>query len=263
MQAIRTETQPQTIELSYEGEIALLTLNRPHRRNALTKEIRVALAKILQDLGEDGHVRGLVFASRESSFSSGQDLAEAKEFPVEYIARWIEEHMDLYRALLSFPKPLLAAVDGCCVGAGLQTAMLCDLRIGTPESFFAMPELDDAIPCILGVWTLYDVIGRGRTTEMVLTNRQIGAQEALSWGILNRIVPAADLLGATVELARQLAAKPPLAMRLTKERLRDLALAEAEALTVHAQYAHTIAFASGEPRRAMQDFLEKRRTVRS
>ena len=251
----------EVIEVSRDRDVAVVILNRPHRRNALTQEIRLSLAQMVRDLAEERSNKALVFASRESAFSAGQDLAEAKDFPVEHIPRWIDEHMELYRALLEYPKPLLAAVAGCCVGAGLQMALLCDLRIGTQGSFFAMPELDDAIPCILGVWTLYDLIGRGRTSEMVLTNRQIGAEEALSWGILNRIVPQEGLLETTLGLARSLAQKPALALRLTKERLAHLALAEAEALTVHAQYAHTVAFASGEPRRAMQDFLAKRKPV--
>src|SRR5207247_2475728 len=128
------------------------------------------------------------------------------------------EHMSLYRAILSYPRPIVAAIDGCCVGAGFQTALLCDMRIGSTNSYFAMPELDDAIPCVLGVWTLWDVIGRARTTEMVLTNRRVDAPEAREWGLINQMVPLAELDATSRRVADQLAAKPALAFRLTKER---------------------------------------------
>ncbi|MDY7092781.1 MAG: enoyl-CoA hydratase/isomerase family protein [Acidobacteriota bacterium] len=239
----------------------VLIINRPKKRNALTREVRLGLAKWFREAAEEA--RPVVLASRESAFSAGQDLSEAKDFEPGYIRFWIEEHMELYRALLSYPGPLLAAVDGCCVGAGLQMALLADLRIGSPESFFAMPELDDAIPCILGVWTLWDVIGRSRTTEMALTNRRIYADEALEWGLLNQIQPAGKLLERTLDLALDMASKPALAFRLTKERLRLLALQEQEALAVHASYAHTQAFSSGQPRQKMEEFLDKGRPVQT
>jgi enoyl-CoA hydratase/carnithine racemase len=168
--------------------------------------------------------------------------------------QWIDEHMELYRAVLAFPKPVIAAVDGCCVGAGFQFALLCDLRVASDQAFFAMPELDDAIPCILGVWTLYDIIGRGRTTEMALTNRRVYADEARQWGLVAEVV-AGDPTPRALELADLLASKPALALRLTKARLELLALQGSEELSVHAQLAHMRAFASGEPAKAMEQFL--------
>jgi enoyl-CoA hydratase/carnithine racemase len=248
------------VELSFQQGVAVITLNRTNRRNALTSQARLELAAAIDRLSEDQEVRAIVFASRDSSFSSGQDLAEAKDFPPEFIPEWIKEHMDLYKAVLRYPCPMLAAVDGCCVGAGFQTALLCDLRFGSPSAYFAMPELEDAIPCILGTWALWDIIGRARTSEMVLTNRSVGAEEALAWGILNRLVPSQEqLLPQAIEMALHLAGKPGLAWRLTKQRLADLALRECDSLAVHASCAHIQAFASGEPRRAMLAFLEGRR----
>lgn len=249
------------IEVTREEDVAIVTLNRRNRRNALTSEIRRDLAAQIRSFAEDQTTRAIVLASRDSSFSSGQDLAEAKDFPADFIPAWIKEHMDLYEAVVRYPGPILAAVDGCCVGAGLQTALLCDIRIGSPSAYFTMPELDDAIPCILGVWTLWDIVGRSRTYEMVLTNRAVPAAEALQWGILNQVVPSSSqLLPSAIEMARYLSGKPRLAFRLTKQRLADLTLRECESLAVHASYAHMQAFASGEPRQAMLAFLEHRRT---
>ncbi|HLJ14273.1 MAG TPA: enoyl-CoA hydratase/isomerase family protein [Bryobacteraceae bacterium] len=247
------------VEVSREQEIAIVTLNRTNRRNALTSEARIELTAQINSAAEDKDTRAIVLASRDSSFSAGQDLSEAKDFSADVIPVWIQEHMDLYRAVLRYPAPIVAAVDGCCVGAGLQTALLCDLRIGSSNAYFTMPELDDAIPCILGVWTLWDIVGRSRTYEMVLTNRSVPAEEALQWGILNQIVPSSQLLRRACEIARYLSCKPQLAFRLTKERLADLTLRECESLAVHASYSHMQAFASGEPKLAMEAFLDHRR----
>jgi len=256
---MHTPSTPSQLNISRIKDAAVITVNRTNRRNALTSETRRELGELIRDLAEDASTRAIVLASGESAFSSGQDLSEARSFPVQVIPEWIKEHMDLYAAILRYPRPILAAVNGCCVGAGMQMALLCDLRVGSESAYFTMPELDDAIPCILGVWTLWDIIGRARTYEMVLTNRSVAAQEALHWGLLNRVVPVSVLLHQTVDTALYLADKPSLAFRLTKQRLADLALREADSLTTHAVAAHMQAFASGEPAEAMQAFLEHRR----
>jgi enoyl-CoA hydratase/carnithine racemase len=245
------------IKLIHHGSVAVVTLDRPHRRNALTSQVRSRLTELFTDFAGDERVTAVVLASTEQAFSAGQDLNEAKDYRPEEIVRWIGEHMDLYRAVLTCPKPVLAAIEGCCIGAGFQLALLSDLRIAGRSAFFAMPELDDAIPCILGVWTLYDVIGRGRTTEMVLTNRLVQAEEARDWGLVAEVCdhPTARAM----ELAELLASKPALALRMTKERLAVLALADAESLTTHAQLAHMRAFASGQPAQAMAEFLSNGR----
>jgi enoyl-CoA hydratase/carnithine racemase len=245
------------LEIGRDGDIAIITVNRSNRRNALTSEIRRALTSSIINLSKDTATIAIVLASKDSAFSSGQDLEEAKDFPVSSVPSWIEEHMDLYKAILRYPRPILAAVDGCCVGAGLQLALLCDLRLGSSSAYFVMPELDDAIPCILGVWTLWSSIGRTRTYEMVLTNRSIIAQEALQWGILNHLVDSPDeLIKKSLEMAHYLASKPTIAFGLTKRWLAELTLDECERLATHASFAHMQAFASGEPHKAMIRFLE-------
>ncbi len=254
------QVQKKSIEVEVtENSIAICRIARPDRRNALTRETRLDLTDLINTFAANQEIRAIILASSESSFSSGQDLSEAKDFTPNQITAWIEEHMSLYRAVLSYPRPIIAAIGGCCVGAGLQTALLCDLRVGSNDAYFAMPELDDAIPCILGVWTLWDIIGRARTAEMVLTNCKVSAEKALDWGIINELTTTEDLLPKALALAEQLANKPALAFRLTKERLRLLMLQEQEALSVHASYAHMVAFNTNEPRQAMEAFLSGQR----
>jgi enoyl-CoA hydratase/carnithine racemase len=252
----------QEIEFENNAGIGVVRIDRPTLRNALSERARTELTGLMRTLASDKSVQGVVLASQSAAFSAGQDLNEAKDFSPERVASWIDEHMALYASMLTCSKPVVAAIDGCCVGAGLQLALLADIRIGSGEAFFIMPELDDGIPCILGIWTLWDVIGRGRTTEMVLSNRRVLADEAAQWGLLSQVVDASDLLAQSVAIARHLASKPQLAFRLTKERLGMIMMREAEALTVHAKLAHTMAFASGDPRRAMNAFLQKERVQR-
>lgn len=252
---------PDGIEVRESDRIAIVQINRPRRRNALTRQLRQELTELMNEVGRGGGFDAVVLASGGSGFSAGQDLAEAKDFDVADIPSWIDEHMALYRSILSCNRPVIAAVDGCCVGAGLQVALLCDLRVAARTSYFMMPELENAIPCILGVWTLWDIIGRSRTTEMVLTNRPVGAEEAKSWGLVNQVVESERIQATAIGLARQMAAKPALAFRLTKQRLSQLLLLEADSLAVHAQYAHGVAFASLEPAEAMKQFLDRGRPL--
>ena len=237
------------------ADVVVLRINRSHRRNAMTSSVRADLTRALAGAGDDPDVSGVVVASSDAAFSAGQDLSESKEFAPLDVAPWIDEHMDLYRAALECPKPVIAAIDGCCVGAGMQLALMADLRIGTPGAFFAMPELDDAIPCILGTWALYDIIGRARTAEMVLTNRQVDADEALRWGLLNRVVSADAVLAEALALVGRLARKPFTAFSLTKRRLAAILLQGDRELATHAKFAHMAAFSTGEPMRAMEAFL--------
>ncbi len=252
-----------TVEYKVDGGTAIINIKRPRLRNALTSETRQGLANLFDTCARDEHVSSVVLASSENAFSSGQDLNEARDFAPQHIDTWIDEHMRLYKALLKCPKPVVAAIDGCCVGAGLQLALLADVRIGSPAAYFIMPELDDGIPCILGVWTLWDTIGRARTTEMVLCNRRVLADEAAAWGLVSRIVPTDALLGQCLATATVMASKAPLAFRLTKDRLADLLMKEAEALSTHAKFAHMTAFASGDPMRAMDAFLRNQRGQQS
>jgi enoyl-CoA hydratase/carnithine racemase len=126
-----------------------------------------------------------------------------------------------------------------------------------------MPEIDDGIPCITGTWTLYELIGRGRTTDLVLSGRMIDAAEALQWGVVSEVVPAEQLAGAAAALAARLGAKPAAAMRLNKQWLRELLISHLPAAEEYAKRAHGEAFSSGEPQRLMADFLAKRAAGRS
>lgn len=244
--------------------VALVTLNRPERLNALDHETRFALCAAIRDLQDDPGTRAIVLTGAgDRAFAAGQDLSEAQEFDVQQVAMWIDEWAMVYHTIIGLHKPTIAAINGYAVGAAFQIALVCDLRIAATNARFGMPEIDDAIPCITGTWTLYEVVGRARTADMILTGRLIDAAEALNWGIVHRVVPTEELRDTALAQARQLAAKSPRAMRLNKERLRQLFMKDFEETESFAKSAHAEAFRSGEPQRAMEDFIAKRRQGRS
>lgn len=244
--------------------VAIVTFNRPEKLNALDQETRYALCAALRDLQDDHGTRAIVLTGAGGqAFAAGQDLSEAQEFDFERVATWIDEWSMVYDTIISLHKPTIAAINGYAVGAAFQIALTCDLRIAAANARFGMPEIDDAIPCITGAWTLYEIVGRARTADMILTGRLIDAQEALNWGIINRVVPTEELLDTALDQARQLAAKSQLALRLNKERLRQLLMRDYEDTESFAKSAHGEAYGSGEPQRAMEDFLAKRHQGRS
>ena len=247
-----------------KGGVAVITINRPQKMNAFASQTRREMAAAFNELGADPKVGAIILTGAgDRAFAAGQDLAEAQKYDSSQVNQWIEEWTDLYAALLKQDKPVIAAVNGYAVGAAFQIALLCDLRICSETARFGMPEIEDAIPCITGTWTLWDAVGRLRTADMILTGRIIDAQEALVWGIARSVVPKEKLMEAALELGRTMATKPKVAMRLNKTRLRDLLMANKEESAAFAKRAHTEAYASGEPQTAMANFLAKRAQGRS
>jgi len=250
--------------VAVEGPVATVTLNRPTRLNALSRRLREELIQVIDELEGRAEVGAVVLTgSGERAFAAGQDLSEAQGFDVAEAGRWVDEWTVLYERILRFPKPLIAGLNGYAVGAGFQVALLCDIRIAADHARFGMPEVDDAIPCITGTWTLYELIGRGRTLDLVLSGRMVDAQEALQWGIVTRVVPAAELARVSAEEARFLAGKPATAIRLNKEWFRRLLLEKLPATEAYAKEAHQFAFGTGEPAEKMAAFLSHKAVGRS
>jgi len=244
--------------------VAVVTFNRPERLNALSSQTRNELVMALGELGLNPDVGAIVLTGAgDKAFAAGQDLSEAQTFDPDMIDSWIDDWGRVYSAVLDLEKPIVAAVNGYAVGAAFQIALVCDLRIAADHARFGMPEIDDAIPCITGTWTLDSVIGRGRITDLILTGRMLDAGEALSWGIVSAVVPARDLLEVALARAAMLAAKPRLAMRLNKALFRNLMLSTFPTFEQYAKQAHADAYRSGEPARVMAEFLARKREGRS
>jgi enoyl-CoA hydratase/carnithine racemase len=238
----------------------LITLNRPERLNAWNAPMRARLVSLLLDAGTDPSVRAVVLTGAgERAFCAGQDLNEGKTFDGARAEEWIEEWRRLYGTIRSFGKPLVVALNGLAAGSAFQAALLCDVRVGHAGSRMGQPEINSGMPSATGFWIMREMLGLSRAIEMVLTGRMATAEEAHRLGLIHHLVPAAEVRGRALEVAAELAAKPPLAFRLNKQRFCAVTQAGFDETMEAASLIHRQAFESGEPQRVMEEFLARRR----
>jgi enoyl-CoA hydratase/carnithine racemase len=201
--------------------VARLTLNRPSVLNAINMAMRDAIWETLHAIADDPDVRAVVFAGAgERAFSAGADITEFGTAPSFIEARGARRDRDLWGYMLSVPKPLVAAVHGIAYGAGCELALCCDLRIAADDATFALPEVKlGYIPSAGGTQTLPRTVPPGIAREMVLSGEPIDAQRAMAIGLVNRVVPRAQLAAEADAIAAKLAALPPAAVAAAKASL--------------------------------------------
>ncbi|MGW7518137.1 enoyl-CoA hydratase/isomerase family protein [Streptomyces sp. NPDC054796] len=258
------ETEPGagTVLLTREGPVAVVTLNRPDKLNAWTAAMRARLIAVLGEVAKDPEVTAVVLTGAGRAFCAGQDLGETSGIaPDDHAAAeaWIDSFDVLYRAVRDIDKPTVAAVNGVVAGSGFQFALLADLRIGHPDVRMGQPELLSGIPSITGIWAMWEILGRAKTTEFALTGDLVDGEEARRLGLLTRLVDADEVLPAAVEQARKLGELPSGAVALTKGRIRELDEAALVEAVESAKRVHAAAYATGEPQREMARFLAGRR----
>ncbi|RGE24258.1 enoyl-CoA hydratase/isomerase family protein [Leucobacter sp. wl10] len=249
--------------LERDGEVAVVTLNRPEKLNAWTADMRSRIIEILAGLTRDESCRAIVFTGSGGAFCAGQDLAEtATTDPDDHEAAeaWIDGFEDLYRAVRELDQVTIAAVDGVAAGSGFQFAALADLRVGGASARMGQPEVHSGIPSVTGLWVMWGLLGRGKTTEFALTGELVDADEAYRLGLLNRLVEPGRALEQAIALAHRMSRLPSGAVRLTKSRIREIEEADFTEAFASAKEVHREAYATGEPQREMARFLEKRRS---
>ena len=250
-----------SLMVSDEGPVRILTLNRPRQLNALSGELRHSIVAALGDAGDDDAVRAVVITGAgDRGFCSGQDLTESVEIDPSQGHEWQGTWKDYLLGFLQFPKPLVAAINGVAAGGGLVTALLCDIRLAVPGGRLVMIEIDIGLPSLLGSFLLAQEVFWSRAMELVLGGRDIGAREAKHMGIVHEIVELNGLATRSLAVARELAAKPPHAMRLNIQRFRDIrrrAIEENKVFEALEAYQDE-SIASGEPQREMAKFLAAR-----
>jgi enoyl-CoA hydratase len=208
-----------TLILARDGAVATLTFNRPAALNALNAELLAALAEAVDTLAADDAVRVLVLTGAgEKAFVAGADIKElAAQSPVSgrELAR---RGQALFRRLETLGKPVIAAINGFALGGGCELAMACTFRLAADSAQLGQPEVNlGLIPGYGGSQRLPRLVGKDRAMDLILTGRRINADEAFRIGLVTRVVPAAALLDEAQALARELAAKPPVAVRYAME----------------------------------------------
>jgi enoyl-CoA hydratase/carnithine racemase len=238
--------------------IALLRITSTSRLNAFSSAMRRELIAALQSYDADDAVGAVVLTGAgDRAFSAGQDLTEAQSMDGARARSWVDEWCAVYAAILNLSTPVVAALNGYAVGAGLQTALSCDVRIASAAAKGGMPEIHDAIPCVTGAWSMSGLIHDGRITDLVQTGRMLSAQEMLDWGLVTYLAAPEDLLAKAGQIAERMAASSRRVFALNKAFLRRDRLARLGPAGEAAKTAHADAFASGEPARAMTSFLAK------
>ncbi len=243
-----------------EAGINLLIVNRPQALNALNAATLQGLLDAVKQVAADPEARVLLLTgSGEKAFVAGADISEMQQLDVDEARAFSETGMRVMHALESLPVPVIALVNGYALGGGCELAMACDWIIASERAVFGQPEVNLGIPPGFGgTQRLTRLVGRARALELILTARQIKADEALAIGLVNHVVPAAELRKRGLETARMMAAKAPLAVRLARQavhRGQDLDLANACA---YETAAFAMAFATTDQQEGMHAFLEKR-----
>jgi enoyl-CoA hydratase/carnithine racemase len=246
------------VEVSTDDfHVALLRLNRPQARNALSQEMRVEIADALERLDADPEVRCIVIAGSDDFFAAGADIRAMAERPLD--APPDPKAMEFWTRLAAVGTPTVAAVSGYAFGGGCELAMACDMIVCDEGARFGQPEITlGIIPGGGGTQRLARAIGKQRAMEYVLTGRRWDARTAERWGLVNKVVGKKAWLTEAVELARLVAARPPLAVRLAKRAVLEAQETPlAEGLRAERELFDE-AMASEDRVEGMSAFLEKR-----
>ncbi len=205
-----------SIIVTREEGYAVVQLNRPEVLNAISMQLMQELVDALEALDREDAVRAIILTGNEKAFAAGADITEmAGAGAVEMLVRDQFARWDRIRKI---KKPIIAAVSGFALGGGCEITMSCDIIIASETAKFGQPEISIGVmPGAGGTQRLTRAVGKAKAMEMVLTGRMITADEALRWGLINKVVPVEYYLEEARAMAREIAAKPPLAVRLAKE----------------------------------------------
>ena len=205
------------IHIAHVDTIAIVTLNRPERRNALSLELMLDLLAALQEIGRNPQIRAVILAASGKVFCSGHDLGQMTGRDINEYRRIFDVCTELMQKLQSIPQPVIAEVQGIATAAGCQLVATCDLAIAAEEAAFATPGVKIGLFCTTPMVALTRAIGRKRAMQMLLTGEMVPARAAAEWGLINQAVPAADLQSATRRLAEQVVAASSLVVAIGKQ----------------------------------------------
>lgn len=244
--------------LTRQDGYAVVQLNRPDVLNALNMALMAELVEALEGLDRDDAVRCIVVTGGERAFAAGADIFEmADASAVEMLLRDQFARWDRIRRI---KKPLIAAVNGFALGGGCELVMICDIIVAGETARFGQPEINlGVMPGAGGTQRLTRAVGKAKAMEMVLTGRPITAGEALRLGLVTMVVPAEACLDEAKALAREIASKPPLAVRLAKEAVLKSFDTTVEGGLEFERKSFYLLFASDDQKEGMKAFAEKRK----
>jgi len=249
------------IRVEQRGAVAVWTIDRPARRNALSRATLLALGGLAREAATNASIRAVVLTGAgDAAFCAGADLKERREMSDDDVRAQLDLYQSELGALDRSPKPVVAAINGVALGGGLELALCCDLRVASAHAELGLPETSlGIIPGAGGTQRLPRVVGEGRAKEMILLGRRLTAAEAIGWGLVNRVAPAgASVVDDAVAWVRPIAEGAPIAQAAALsavDRALDVPLDVGLALE-RVSYEKTLA--SADRREALAAFAEKR-----
>jgi enoyl-CoA hydratase len=240
-----------------DGRVGIVLMNRPAQLNALSGELMSAVVSTLEELDGDPEIRAIVLGGGERAFAAGADIAELEAGTP--ISLYENRRIDAWDSIRDLRTPVVAAVSGYCLGGGCELAMLCDLIVASETAKFGQPEINlGVLPGAGGTQRLTRAVGKAIAMDMILTGRMLSAREALQHGLVARVVAKEAWLDEAKRVAREIAAKGPIAVRLAKEAV-DNAFEAPLAVGIELERrAFYLARASEDAGEGLRAFVEKR-----
>ncbi len=248
-----------TVLKELEGRVALLTINRPDKLNALNQQVRDEMLALLDEIETDDAIGAVVITGAgDKSFVAGADIGEfAGRTPFDQ--REAMRSPRVFDVMACFPKPVIAMINGFCLGGGCELAASCDIRVASDRARFGQPEINlGLIPGGGGTQRLPRIIGLGQSMRMILSGEMIQADEASRIGLVDLVAPAEELRATTLELAAKIAAKSPLTLRVAKEALRASQRMAVEEGILYERDLFCLCFSTEDKDEGVAAFLEKR-----
>jgi enoyl-CoA hydratase len=250
-----------TVNIRREAPIAVVQLNRPEVLNALSEELMDELVAALETLDDEADIRCIVLTGSEKAFAAGADIKQSfvEATPASMLEHDLTERWERVRKIR---KPIIAAVSGYCLGGGCELAMTCDIIVASETAQFGQPEVNlGIIPGAGGTQRLTRAIGKYRAMDIILTGRRVKADEAKAIGLAAQVYPAASWLEDAKALARTIAEKPPIAVRLATEAI-DLAWnSTLDAGLEFERKAFYLLFSTEDKKEGVDAFVNKRKAV--
>lgn len=247
-----------TLLITTENRCALVRFNRPEVLNALNMKLMEELVEALERLDGDPGVHVIILTGNEKAFAAGADIKEMAD--ASAVDMLIRDQFARWDRIRKIRKPIIAAVSGFALGGGCELSMACDIIIASESAKFGQPEINIGVmPGAGGTQRLTRAIGKARAMEMILTGSMIGAEEALRLGLVNRVVPVESYLEEAKSLAREIASKPPVAVRLAKEAVLKSFDTTIEGGLEFERKNFYLLFATDDQKEGMKAFVEKRK----
>jgi enoyl-CoA hydratase/carnithine racemase len=248
----------QYLTVSSEGPLGVITLNRPERRNPLSLGLMLELIGCLDEFAAATHIRAIILAAAGKVFSAGHDLSEMQGRPVADYRELFDVCTRLMTKIQSIGQPVIAQVQGIATAAGCQLVATCDLAIASDQAAFATPGVKIGLFCTTPMVALSRAVGRKRAMEMLLTGKLIDAATAAEWGLVNRVVPAAELESATRELACTIAEASTFTVALGKQAYYTQIDLDQPKAYAYAKEVMTMNSLAADAQEGISAFLEKR-----